>query len=670
MQNYSALVHPGLAEKPFQEVNAFPDADVLHVQEHLYSSSECTFKAWKSLKSYFSAPFSYQLPLSKATEILLDEKEDGVEEHDVFVSPSSPEQTEPNHVNPGPVNLLSAEKSALNLGTTLDSSGEAQSDLTDTPQSASANNFAPLKTKTDTEKAVLSRMNTPALRSQKTPAPSTSDLHHPAELIVSFTSAERAVNKRSVINDKHGFQLSHHSTDKVKAMDDQTVAPEKGSEDQRLRLSTTAQRTELKGPAKGQKRGPRTYKKASNLQVNDYLSPNEEFGGSERTVLNRLRQTHARKVHKNTIKKLLRNKEIRYFYACQREKRSSIRQKSIGTFMNSSHPQRKTERSDLKPVVSECGRVLVPHGQRGNVDRTGALNDVVCSTKAEADPQRKLLEVPTNPNETSDLDPKPIVAQETSVGGTEATMPKDESDHSENAVSQVSLEHNVLRQSGDEDDQLTPSSEGRELCSKKDSPCDKKVQENHSSSPEKCVTKNDALLNKLKSVLLRGKRRAISPVLKDTAVTIQDTESLFKKSKVDLMSDGHENADKVPSVQQPTACTTEAPMCSVDPHFASALGLTPKQKPQIACKMPKNEDDETQSRNESSDKKMELDCDKDQATQSQLFYPRRGRLKALKKHQSVSTEHVKKNCKLFVVFLIFQKKKTLFRIACVLTMHS
>lgn len=664
MQNYSALVHPELAERPSQEVKVFPDVNVPRVQDCPSSSSECTFQAWQSLKSYFSTPVLFQLPVFKATEILPDDKEDGVvEQHSVFVLPSSPEQTEPNHVNLRPGDLFTGQKSAVHLETTLDRSGEAQSDSTDATQSASANNFWPVETKTDTED---SRMIKTVHRSKKKQTPSTSDLHHPTELIVSFTSAKRAVSDESVINDKNDFQLSHFSSDKVKGMDDQTVAPKKGSEDNGLKFSTTEQSTVLKGPSKGQKHGSRTSDETSSLQVNGDKRTNEKESCSSRwTVLNKLRNTHSRKVQKNTLKKLLRNKEIRYFYACQKEKRSNIRQKSFGTSMSLSHPQKKMERWDLKPVVSECGRILVPHGHSVDSARTKALNNEVWSTKAEASLQRKLLEVPISPHETSELDLKPIRAQEAATTGTEATMSKDGGYHSENAViNQVNLEHNVLRESGDENDPLTLNSESSERCSKKDSAFAKTFQENCSLSPEKCGTKSDALLNKLKSVLLRGKRKGTTPVLADTAVTIQDTESCFKKSKVDPLSEVLENVDEVSRVQQPSASTKEVPMRSVDPHFASALGLTPKQ---IPGEKRKNEDVDTQRRNEPSDKQVQPDSDKDQVTQdSHPIYPRRGRIKALKKHQSISTEHVKKNCKLFFFFLYFLKSF----VVCALIVHG
>lgn len=629
MRHYSALVHPGSAERASREIKVFPDIDV-HFQKRPNLSSECTFQAWKNFKSYFKTPVLFQLPVSKAREILLDDKAGVEEEPDMFGVPSSPEQTEPNHLNLRPVDLLTGHKSAVHLERTLGARGEAQSDSKETVQRGSSNNVGQVEAGTDTENILFSRMI--KTRSKRSQTPSTPDLHHPTELIVSFTSAERALAEESGINDEH----SHFSSDKVKTMDDQTVAYKKSLEDNGVRFLTTNQSNELKRPTEVQKRGSRSCEETSSIQVNGDSDTNEmESCGSRRTMLNKLRNTQSRKVHKHTLKKLFKNKEIRYFYTYQKEKRSNLGQKSFGCSMNLSHPQKKMERWDLKPVVSECGRILVPHGHCDS-DRTKALNDKDLSTISEAI---------ISTHETNELDLEPIIAkEEVAITGTEATIYKDGVYRSENAViNKVRLNHNVLGESANEKDPLTLKSESRNYCTQKDFPFAKTIQEN--LSPDKCVTKSDALLNELKSVLLRGKRKAATVALVDTA-SIQGAESCFKKSKVDTLV---ENVNEVSCVQQPTTSTTEVPMCSVDPHFASALGLTPKQVLSNICT---NEAVDSQQRSEPLDKEVQPDWDKKQVTQNlQSFYPRRGRIKALKKHQSISTELVKKNCKLFSFFV-------------------
>lgn len=656
MQNYTALINPGLAVNPSREVSIFPDQyDVPRVHKNLYSSPEWTAQAWQNLKSYLIKPVSFQLPLSKASEILLAGQEDRVEDDDAYVLMSSPEETELNQVHFGPEDQLTGQKSAVHLDTTLDSSAEAQFESKAAPRSAAVKDLQPVGFKINTEDSVLSRMTkTDPTGRKKTLTPSTShDL--PAELIVSFTSAERAIADARVIDTKRDFQLSHFSKDKVNTMDDETVSPKKGLEGHRLnKCSKRKQRKVPKGHFKGQKHASRTCEETSSLQVDDDNGRNEkERRGSGRTLLNKLSNIHSRNVRKNTLKKLLKNKEIRYFYATQKEKKSDLRQKSFGTSKPMNFEacplQKKMERWDLKPVVSECGRVLVPHGQDNGSDQVKALNDKIQSTREELDTQRQSVDVSIDSRETV----QPSTAQETTLDRTVATTSKDEGNNAENLfIGQVNPEHNILTRFGDEKDSLPLNPETSEHCSKKsvnDSPSLAASQENHAETPNpaKCVTKGDVLLNKLKTVLLRGKRKTAIPVSDEMAVTLQDAESCLKKSKVDCHLGVQENTEEASSVQQASARTKEvSAMPSVDPHFAFALGLTPKETRDETHKC---EALNTQQKKDLSDIQEQPTSGKQhQIIQCpQSIYPRRGRMKTLRKHQSISAELVKKNCKFY-----------------------
>lgn len=653
MQSYAALINPGLAASPSREVSIFPDKyDSACAHKNLYSSPEWTAQAWQSLKSYLRKPVSFQLPLSRASEILLAGQEDRVEDDDAYLLMSSRVETQ---LSQGPEDQLSGQKSAVHLETTLDSSAEAQFNSTAAPQTDAVKDLQPVGFKRNTEDSVLSRMTKTDLTGRKkTLTPSTSaDL--PAELIVSFTSAERAIADAKVIDTKRDFQLSHFSKDKVNTMDDETVSPKKGLEGHRLNKSSKRkQRKVHKGHFKGQKRVSRTCVETSSLQVDDDNGRNEkEYRGSGRTLLNKLSKIHSRKGRKNTLKKLLKNKEIRYFYATQKEKKSDLRQKGFGTLKPMSFEacplQKKMERWDLKPVVSECGRILVPHGQDNGSDQVKALNNKIQSAREEAGAQRQSVDVSIDPRETV----QSSTAQETSLDGTVATTSKDGGDNAENvSIGQVNPEHNILKQFGDENDSLPLNPETSEHCSKqsvKDSPSLEAFQENHAEAPNpaKCVSKGDVLLNKLKSVLLRGKRRTAVPVADEIAVTLQDAEPCLKKSKDDCHIGRQENTEEVSPVQQAGARTKEGPvMPSVDPHFAFALGLTPKG---TLDETRKYEDLNTQQRNDLSDLQEQPTSGKQhQIIQSpQSIYPRRGRMKTLKKHQSISAELVKKNCKFY-----------------------
>lgn len=650
MQNYAALINPGLAASPSREVSIFPDQyDVPHVHKNLYSSPEWTAEAWQNLKSYLSKPVSFQLPLSKASEILLAGQDDRVEDDDTYLLMSSPEETPLNQVDFGPEDQLTGQKSAVHLETTLDSSAEAQFDSTAAPRSDAVKDLQPVGFKRNTEDSVLSRMTKTDLAGRKkTLTPSTSvDL--PAELIVSFTSAERAIADARLIDTKRDFQLSHFSKDKVNTMDDETVSPTKGLEGHRLNKSSKRKQKKVhKGHFKGPKRVSRTCEETSSLPEDDDNGRNEkECCGPSRTLLNKLSNIHSRQVRKNTLKKLLKNKEIRYFYATQKDHR----QKGFGTSKPMNFEacplQKKMERWDLKPVVSECGRILVPHGQDNGSDQVKALNDKIQSTREEGDAHRQSVDVSIDPRETVPSG----TAQETTLDGTVATISKDGGDNAENVfIGQVNPEHNTLKQFGDEKDSLPLNPETGEHCSKesvKHSPSLEAFQENHAESPNsaKCVTKGDVLLNKLKTVLLRGKRKTAIPVSDGIAVTLQEAEPCLKNSKVDCHLGMQENTEEASPVQQAGARTKEvSEMPSVDPHFAFALGLTPKG---TLDETHKYENLNTQQRNDTSDIQEQPTSGKQhQIIQSpQSIYPRRGRMKTLKKHQSISAELVKKNCK-------------------------
>lgn len=675
MQNYAALINPGLAAGPSREVSIFPDQyDVPRVHKNLYSSPEWTAQGRQNLKSYLSKPVSFQLPLSKATEILLAGQEDRVEDDDAYLLMSSPEETELNQVDFGPGDHLTGQKSAVHLETALDSTAEAQFDSTAAPRSDAVKDLQPVGFKRNTEDSVLSRMTKTDLTGRKkTLTPSTSvDL--PAELIVSFTSAERAIADARVIDTKRDFHLSHFSKDKVNTMDDETVSPKKGLEGHRLNKSSKRKPRKVhKRHFKVQKRVSRTCEETSSLQVDDDNGRNEkEYRGSGRTLLNKLSNIHSRKVRKNTLKKLLKNKEIRYFYATQKEKKSDLRQKGFGTSKPMNFEacplQKKMERWDLKPVVSECGRILVPHGQDNGSDQVKALNDKIQSTREEVGAQRQSVDVSIDPRETV----QSSTAQETTLDGTVATTTKDGGDNAENVfIGQVNPEQNIIKQFGDEKDSLPLNPETGEHCSKKsvkDSPSLEAFQENHAETlnPVNCVTKGDVLLNKLKTVLLRGKRKMAIPVSDEIAVTLQDTEPCLKKSKVDCHLGMQENIKEVSPVQQAGARTKEvSAMPSVDPNFAFALGLTPKG---TLDETHKYEDLNTQQRNGPSDIQEQPTSGKQhQIIQSpQSIYPRKGRMKTLRKHQSISAELVKKNCKFYFnkceVHFVHDFKKNLFSI--------
>nr|XP_029490824.1 uncharacterized protein LOC115109709 isoform X3 [Oncorhynchus nerka] len=94
IQSYAALIHPGLTISPSREASIFPDQfDVPDALKYLYSTPKWTEKGWKCLKSYFHQPGSFELSVSRATELLAAGREERGDEpdDDVYYCLSSPE---------------------------------------------------------------------------------------------------------------------------------------------------------------------------------------------------------------------------------------------------------------------------------------------------------------------------------------------------------------------------------------------------------------------------------------------------------------------------------------------------------------------------------------------------------------------------------------------------
>ncbi|XP_052322414.1 uncharacterized protein LOC118396006 isoform X11 [Oncorhynchus keta] len=94
IQSYASLIHPGLTTSPSREASIFPDQfDVPDALKYLYSAPKWTEMGWKRLKSYFHQPGSFELSVSRATELLLAGREERGDEpdDDVYYCLSSPE---------------------------------------------------------------------------------------------------------------------------------------------------------------------------------------------------------------------------------------------------------------------------------------------------------------------------------------------------------------------------------------------------------------------------------------------------------------------------------------------------------------------------------------------------------------------------------------------------
>ncbi|XP_034001815.1 uncharacterized protein tasor2 isoform X1 [Trematomus bernacchii] len=664
MQSYAALINPGFASIPSREVSIFPDQyDVPDAHKHLYLSPEWTNGAWQSFRTYLSKPLSFQLPVSRASEILATGRVDRMEDldDDVYIFYSSPEEAPANSVSMESEDQLTGQRSPVNVKTLVDTcitNAAAQVDSTDVSQNVLANDLQAADASQDTGKfdlTVLIKADEMASKSLLTPSKS-DDL--PAELIVSITSAEGTVTNEglSIIgtvsatnhNDFHlsGFTTDELQTAGVNSLNDKTVTTKNILDCPEVpNLSKTQRKKLRKVHSKAQKKKvSKACVDPPSLQVpevDDNLKSQTEGQAKESSdhpQLGNPSKIDWRKGRpKGTLKKLsAKNEKVisaSVGLTVPEEKKIDPGQQSLGSNLlmelEALPLRRKTERWDLKPVISECGRILVPHGSAEFADQIRSLKDKLKSDKDELIPEKVLADASVNAHEAVE-----------SVGGTEASTSKDGGSTLQNAVdNEVNPEHNILGASDDGNGLLALNQEISDHSSKTDgkaTPLSEVVKRKyfHTLSPKRIATKGASLLSKLKSVLLRGKRKtALLLPEETTADTAQTSEPCLKKGKFDT---------SITSVQETIMHVGEASKrLSVDPLFAYALGLTPKETPD---NIQKTQDQENQQRKESSGTQVQtiLDNQPQILHKPPSIFPRRGRIKMLKKHQGIPTECVKK----------------------------
>ncbi|XP_039990013.1 uncharacterized protein tasor2 isoform X2 [Xiphias gladius] len=671
MQSYAALINPGLALSPSREVSIFPDEyDVPDAHKHFYSFPEWTNTAWQSFRSYMTKPVSFQLPVSKASEILTDGQEERREDldDDVYICLSSPEEAPANPVDTGSEDQLTDQKSPVNIETSVDScitSAEAQVDLTAVLQNVVPDDLKAGDITKDNEKCDLTvLMTTVDTEAKNLLTPPTSD-DLSAELIVSITSAERAVTDESlsVISSvsaaKHNdFQLSGFSAAKlqtagVNSLHDETVIIKNNNCPEDTNFTKTKRMKIHRGHSKGLKKASKACVETLSLQTVK-LSGEDDISMSQKddqakessghSQLNNPLNTDWRKLRRRKRKfgKLSsKNKRVRSAtvgLAVAEEKKSNPGQQILeGTILMEFEVcplRKKTERWDLKPVISECGRILVPHGSVDIADQIKSLKDKLQCTKDEKHPVKMLVDASVNAQ--VEIEQESSTVPKTAVDETVATTSKDGRNHLQNVMnSHINIEHSLLRQSDNGSLPLKPDSS--EHSSKNDG------TDTDTFSSGKCATKGGFLLSKLKSGLLSRKRKIDFLVPEGTTTdTAENTEPSRKKGNSEYDAEALKNNNAITSVQTTNVGVKEvSKMLSVDPHFAYALGLTPKEKPD---KVHKSEGQDTQLRKDSSETQEQTILEKhpEIIQRPPSISPRRGRIKTLKKHQGISAEYIKK----------------------------
>ncbi|XP_068579122.1 protein TASOR 2 isoform X2 [Cebidichthys violaceus] len=679
MQTYAALINPGLASSPTREVSFFPDQyDVPDAHKHLYSSPEWTNRAWQSFRSYLSKPDSFQLPLSKASEILAAGQEERMEDldDDVYICLSSPEGPPTKSVGIESEDQLTGQRSPVNSETPVDTwDVESQVDLKTVPQNVVPDDVQAGDDTKDTGKSSLSVLiKADDMGAKNHLTPSTSD-DLPAELIVSITSAEQTVTDEglSIISTVSGtkrndFQLSGFSTAKlqtegVNSLNDESVTTKKVLDCPEAKNLTKTKRRKLRrGHYKIRKKVSKACIKTHSLKV-----PVEDGNLSQKEYQAKDSSGHPQLSHpSNSDRRKVQMRKCKFRQlssktekvgsasvglAVPEEKKTEPGQQSLEStiFMDfeASPLRKKTERWDLKPVISECGRILVPHGSVDFADQIKSLKEKFQSTKDEQCSEKMLVDTSVKAHDSDKMVQESSPTPETTVGETEATTSKDGGNHLQHVVSDVNPEHSILEPAGDGSSSLALNSESIEDFSKTDgtaTPLSEAVEGKRADtlSPGKIAKKGEFLLSKLKSVLLRGKRKTDLLVSeKTTADTTQCTEPCLKKGKVDSHSGNLKSNYAIMSVQDTNVCVKEvSKMLSVDPIFAYALGLTPKEP---ADKIQKTDGQDTQQEQSILGKQPQI------LHRPSPIFARRGRIKTLKKHQGISTEYVKKKCTPFPV---------------------
>lgn len=681
MQNYAALINPGLALSPSRDVSIFPDQyDVPDAHKHLYSTPEWTNSAWQSFRSYLSKPLSFQLQVSKASELLAAGQEERREDldDDVYICLSSPEEVQANPVSMESEDELRVQKSPVNIGASVDScitSAEAHVDLTTVPQNVSHDWQAEYAAKDNEKSAPTVLIKKDSVVKTFLNLPTSDDL--PAELIVSITSAKRTVTDESlgvtstVSAMKHDFELSGFSAAKLKteglnSLNDEAVKMVNGD----CNKVTNRKRRKLsRGHSRRQKKASKAVIGTPSLQTVK-IPVEDNISKSQKDDLAKESSGHSQLSNPSGVdwRKLPRRKRK---FGKLSSKNKKVKSATVGVVSDprqqSTIPmefevctmRKKTERWDLKPVVSECGRILVPHGSVDFTDQIKSLKDKL-SKQPTNDKQytEKTLAVNApdtyvNVHDTVEMEQESSTAPQTVEDKTESTTSKDRVNPFQNAVfSDNNPEHSLLKQSDGDYGSPHVNPESSEHSSKNDGTdtySSEPIKEKHTDNLPlgNCATKGEFLLSKLKSVLLRGKRKTDVLVSEGlTRDTAQDTEPCVKKGKADSDTEALKSNNAKESVKGVSE------MLSLDPLFAYALGLTPKEKPD---KVQKTEGQDTQPRKDPSEtwEQPILDKHPQIIQKPPSIFPRRGRIKTLKKHQGIPAEYIKKKCKSYFRILRF-----------------
>uniref|UniRef100_A0A3B3BX95 Uncharacterized LOC112152121 n=1 Tax=Oryzias melastigma TaxID=30732 RepID=A0A3B3BX95_ORYME len=618
MQSYATLINPGLATSPSRDVSMFPDQyDVAEAHRHIYSKPEWTCNAWQSLSSYMSKPETFQLPLATVLEILAARQADQREEldDDVYICLSSPEETQAHHLDLDVEDELPHQQSPVSIEKSLDigvPNSETHLDVTTVPE-----NFSPSDVAKDS-KSYRSLIEQDQADSGISICPTLEDL--PAELIVSITSAEQSVISPVPAANPNNFQFSGFSTgDSFPSVDEKSLSKETEKIKKVLDSSEVSQRVSvsanLTGKKQKQRRGFIKALENTSKPCNDAYSlpvgvtPMEVDGLNYRTdehtkemdhpPLRDSSKTNWRRFHKRKriFGKLKRKKAI-----LTTEQKIDSGKLALGrTILTESEAfslKRKTERWDLKPIISICGRILVPHGS-GQVDDLLKSFNVKPQIEIEQDSDISSLTVEKTKATKSIFEENHHLSADSSL----------EQSHCEDLVALASNTSATSLENNDTNTLLQQTQE-------------KKTE---LFSPTKMTTEGE-VLDRLKTAL--SKRKAKTGHLETSEKmenSTQDIEPCVKKVKVQSEEAKCETASTQETKDNDAGVEK---MLSVDPSFAFALGLTQKISPKEGLSKQDQEAQQIKGLNDDQER-TSLGV----TNTLPITLTRRHRIKRLKKHE-------------------------------------
>lgn len=595
VQNYTPLINPGAAASPPKE-NGVPDS-------RFSSFPEMTRATWQNFTSYLQNPVSFKLPVSKASDILSPGPEQEVEDivDSVNLSMLSPEEVPASHVDPGSVGCLTRPNSTGNRRS-VDGSAEGQGDLKTSPQ-----------------RVKLGSLLIEAGDMERKTSPSSDDLR--AELIVSITSAEPT---------RSGSELADTEPNtKCNAFQQPGFQPEASAvgEEPATALNVLESPKKVpRGNSKGLKRPPRACYEMDRILTEDQMlrskHSRKDVEASDHSQLNVDINSSRAQTHK--LGRLLKNKKLKYAVGLTVVGEKKSDHENVRMEMEAYSLRRKMEHWDLKPVISKCGRILVPHGS-GNIFEIKHLRNA-----AQSESEMNCEKIAAISKNAVD---KCKTESDIKTGKVVETSPKGEESQHQNITSHVCPAPSILEQQDDERKvlPLNPQSSGHKSAKAVPLPL----------PPEKPARRMETLINRLKSVL-GGKRK---PELCETVNNLENAEICQKRGKFEACPEFMKSANETEEILGAGAGKEGvSTLLSVDPGFAFALGLAPIA---ISNKKVKSEAAGVQQRKDPAETKEAMASYRlPQILQRPLsIFPQRRRIKTLRKHQSTSAESVKEKCK-------------------------